>query len=589
MSAIAPVQNKKALKQNVLRTWINKRSASAKATFVMAAIILTLGLILIWPVVLLLAMSFNTAADVLIGPWQWGLGNWRVAWTEDRIFPAIGNTFLLWGLQFGISLPISVLIAWTLARTRIPFSRTLEFMFWIAYIMPGGVIAWMLLLDPDIGYINILGRKLPFVDGPIFDIFSVAGMVWVSVMGNGIALKVMLLTPAFRNMDAALEQAATVSGASNIKTMLRVTLPLMAPPIALVTALQIMRIFQSFETELLLGTPIGFYVYSTLIYDVVRLSEPPLYGQATVLASLTLVILAFIIPLQRWILQRRRYTTISSGFKPGLIDLGRGRWIVFGMLAILHMLLTFVPAIALFVGSFMWKSGYFMIDDPWTLQWWKFVFSSRDFITALGTTLTLSFTTGIVSPILFSLIAYILVRTRWPGRLLLDSIIWVSAALPGMLSGLGLLLLFLGTPGLSILYGTLWALIIVVVLQGNTTGVNISKTTIVQVGFDMEEASRISGAGWFKTYFKIWLPLMMPTLVLLGVMNFVIAANTTSSIILLASRETITLSILVLEYAMPGSGMREAASVVNIIVMVITLIAALTARHYGFKLGVRHQ
>ena len=93
-------------------------------------------------------------------------------------------------------------------------------------------------------------------------------------MANGISIKVMLLTPAFRNMDSAMEEAARVGGATNFRTMLRVTLPLMVSPMALVFALQLLRIFQSFETEFLLGQPFGFYVFSTKIFDLVRQPVP---------------------------------------------------------------------------------------------------------------------------------------------------------------------------------------------------------------------------------------------------------------------------------------------------------------------------
>ena len=139
------------------------------------------------------------------------------------------------------------------------------------------------------------------------------------------------------------------------------------------------------------------------------------------------------------------------------------------------------------------------------------------------------------------------------------------------------------------MYGTIWALVLVVIIQGNTTGVNLSKAAIIQVGFDMEEAARVAGAGWFGTYLRIWLPLLMPTLILLGTLNFVIAANTTSSVILLASRDTITLSILALEWASPGRAQREAASIVILHISVLTLGVAIVARSLGLNLGVRHR
>ena len=125
-----------------------------------------------------------------------------------------------------------------------------------------------------------------------------------------------------------------------------------------------------------------------------------------------------------------------------------------------------------------------------------------------------------------------------------------------------------------------------VILQGNTTGVNISKGSILQVGFDMEEAARVSGMGWFGTFFKIWVPLLMPTLALLALLNFNIAAGTTASIILLASRETITVSILILEWLLPGGGLREAAAVAQIILGLITLVTAFFLRRYSISRSV---
>ena len=560
----------------------------APSTFIMAAILIALGFYLLYPVLLLLIYTFNVAPEVFVPPRQWGLGNWSAAFQQPRIAIALWNSFMVWGLTVIISLPVAVTISWLLARVKIPFSHGLEFMFWISYMMPGlaTTIGWISLMDPDIGLLNIALRWLPFVDQGPFNIFSVGGIVWAHVMANGISLKVMLLTPAFRNMDASLEEAAQISGASNIRTMIRITLPLMIAPITLVFALQLLRVFQSFETEYLLGTPINFFVYSTLIFDMIR-KEPPLYGQATVLASLTLIVLVFLIPMQRWILERRRYTTITAGFRPGLVDLGRWRNVATGSIWTIIVLLTGLPVAALVFGSFMVRSGFFDFTPTYTTFHWEFVLTDRFFTNALLTTLPLATIAAILSPILFSVLAYILVRTRWRGRAVLDIIIWGSGAIPGMLSGLGLLLLFLGTPVLVFLYGTIWALLLVVIIQGNTTGTNVMKGVFVQVGQDMEDAARVAGAGWVRTYVTIWIPLMMRTLVLLATMNFVMAAGATSSIILLASRDTMTLSILALEYRL-GRGDQEAASIVAIFLMGMTVAISSLVWALGARLGVRH-
>ncbi|MEO6164328.1 MAG: ABC transporter permease subunit [Candidatus Binatia bacterium] len=555
--------------------------------FIMAAVLVVLGYFLLWPVLLLLINSFNAASDWFVEPRTWGTKHWHNAFQRAGLIASLGNSLLIWSLTVAVSFPVGVAIAWLLARTKIPFSHTIEFLFWVSYMVPSlpTTIAWITLLDPDIGMINVGLKNLFGLEQGPFNIFSVPGIVWANLMGHGISIKVMLLTPAFRNMDSTLEEAARVGGASNLRTLFKVTLPLMISPMMMVFALQLLRVFQSFETEYLLGMPFGFFVYSTKIFALVR-NQVPNYGEATVLASLTLAIIVLIIPLQRWILERRRYTTITGSFRPGLIDLGKGNTIACAILATLLALLTIGPMVILVLGSFMQRIGYFVLG--FTLDHWRLVLTDPVFVKALRTTLTLALTAALLSPLIFSVLAYILVRTRLPGRSALDLMIWSAGAIPGILAGLGLLWMFIGTPGLNALFGTIWALIIVVILQGKTTGVNIMKGVLVQVGADMEEAARVSGAGWIRTYCKIWLPLLMPTLVLLAVMNFVTAAGATSSIILLASRDTMTLSLMALELSANAVSNREAASIISIFIIAFTVTGALLVRYFGRRFGVRH-
>ena len=559
-----------------------------KGHFMMAGLLLFLGYFLIWPVILLLINSFNTANDWFVEPRSWGITHWINAFQRPGLLRSLGNSLLIWTFTVAISFPVGVSIAWLLARTKIPFSHTLEFLFWVSYMVPSlpTTIAWITLLDPDIGVINVAVKNLFHLDQGPFNIFSVPGIVWANLMGHGISIKVMLLTPAFRNMDATLEEAARVGGAGNLRTLFKVTLPLMISPMMTVFALQLLRVFQSFETEYLLGMPFGFFVYSTKIFTLIR-NQIPNYGEATVLASLTLLIIAFIIPLQRWILARRRYTTITGSFRPGLIDLGKWNYFAFGLIVFLLALLTVGPLAILVLGSFMQRIGYFVLG--FTLDHWRFVLTDPVFVKALRTTLVLSVSAAVFSPLLFSILAYILVRTRLPGRGALDFMIWSAGSIPGILAGLGLLWVFIGTPGLNFLFGTIWALIIVILLQGKTTGVNIMKGVLVQVGAEMEEAARVSGAGWLRTYVMIWLPLLTPSLSLLAVMNFVAAAGATSSIILLASRDTMTLSLMALELSSVAVSNREAASIISIFIIALTVSGALLVRYFSRRLGVRHE
>ena len=558
-------------------------------TAVVAALIIFFGVYIFYPVTLIFLNSFNTAG---IGqPAEWSLDNWRVAFSNTSIWIPLRNTFFIYFSYTVIAFPSAVMIAWVLARTRIRWSNGLEFMFWVSYMMPSiaTTLGWIILLDPTVGVVNKAIASLPFIDHGPFNMYSVGGIVFAHLMGNSISGAVMLLTPAFRNMDMTLEEAARVSGASNLGTMIRITLPVMIPPIVLVFMLNIVRVFQSFETEQILGTSIGFFVYSTKIFELVRVFEPPRYGQATALASIMLIMIAVIVPVQRWVVTRRRYTTLTGNFKPGLVDMGKLQPLVFAVIVALLLMLTVVPALVLGVGSFMNRVGWFNVTPVWSTEHWEWILGSNDFLRAARTTLILSLTTAIISPILFSMVAYVLVRTTWRGRAFLDALLWSSASIPGMLAGLGLLWVITRTPGLITLYGTIWILVIVIVLQGKLSGTQLLKGVYTQVGADLEEAARVAGAGWLRTYFRIWVPLIMPTLILIGTLNFVLAAQTTSSIILLSSRGTKTLSIMALNLLTTPDGKNlETAGIVSLVIIAMTVVVALAARTFGLRLGVSH-
>jgi iron(III) transport system permease protein len=569
---------------------LRRRRQPSVKTFVAGACLLVLGAYLIYPMILLIALTFNTAPDILVGSPRWGFANWVNAWRTPGLLLSVGHSFEIWGLTTVISLPLAIGIALVLARTNIPGSKALEFMFWVAFIIPtvASTLGWVMLMQPTYGFLNKATEALPFLHRSIFNVYSVPGIVYVKIVGEALAFKVILLTAAFRNMDGAMEEASRVSGASNVRTMMRVTVPVMISPIVLAVSLQLIQMFRGFETEFIIGSQFNYYVFSTQIYNLIRLSPIPEYSNAVVLGTITLAIIALIIPLQRWVVGRRRYTTVDGSFRPGIIDLGKWRIPALLGVGLVIFIQTAAPTFVLLVGSFMTRVGFFDAQPTWTTMHWANVFTSDAFQQAFWTTLKLALAAGIVGPILFSLVAYVIVRTKIRGRGLLDSMIWLSAAMPGTLIGLGLLLVFLGTPGLKSLFGTIWLLLIVVILSGITTGTNIFKGVLVQLGPSLEEAGRAAGAGWWRTYLRVVVPLLMPTMVLVGMMNFVTAAGTTSSVILLASDNTQTLSLLALQYGAARGGQLEEAGIISLITLAMTVIVALPFRTLALRLGVRH-
>jgi iron(III) transport system permease protein len=523
----------------------------------------------------------------LSSPPHLGLNEWREAFSNPGILHSIVNTFKVALTRQAISFPLAIFLAWLLARTNIPLRGWLEFMFWLSFFMPtlSVTIGWMILLDPQVGMVNQLLTRLPFVERGPFNIYSFWGIVWTHLMANTIAVKVMLLAPAFRRMDAGLEEAGRMSGGTTLGTMLRVTVPIMTPTLVVVFVLAIVRSLESFEIELLLGPPIGFWVYSTKILELVRV-EPPLYGQATALGSIILLCLLVLIPFQRWLSTRRQYTTLTGQFKSALIDLGRWKIPAFMLVAIVTILLTVVPFVMTLVGSFMVRFGFFDLPEVWTLEHWKLALGDTVFLETLANTLWMAMGAAFLAPVLFSVIAYFSVRTGLPGRSLLDFISWLPWAIPGMLLGLGLLWVFLGTPIFRPFYGTIFVLVLATVISSMTLGTQIIKGGLLQLGKDLEDASRMVGGSWWATYVRIILPLMMPTLILVGVMNFISAARDVTTIVLLATSETRTLALLTLDFV--SEGLRESAAVMAVVIALLTSGVALIARLLGLQIGLKN-
>ena len=157
--------------------------------------------------------------------------------------------------------------------------------------------------------------------------------------------------------------------------------------------------------------------------------------------------------------------------------------------------------------------------------------------------------------------------------------------LPGIMLGLGYLSLLLGFAVLQPLYGTMAAMLLAVVISRMTLGVQIIKTNFMQVGNELEEASAVSGASQWDTVRHIFLPLVMPTMLLVGAVSFIAAARDVSTVVLLSTPGTRPLSLLQLDLLAQGN--YEGAAVVGVIVVLLTTGVALVARLGGLRVGIQ--
>jgi iron(III) transport system permease protein len=550
----------------------------------MAILFTVVAFLVLTPLVLLILNSFQIARPGQ--PIVWGLEGWITAFTTPGIVKAITNTFKLAITRQAIALALGCFFAWLIARTDLPMKGFLEFFFWLAFFLPAlpETMGWILLLDPKYGLLNSALLSLGVVSQAPFNIYSFWGIVWAHLAGT-VSIKVMLLTPAFRNLDAALEESSRISGASAWRTFFRIVIPVMMPVILVTTILGIIRSLESFEIELVLGTPIGLQVYSTKIHELVTW-EPPQFAPAMALSTVFLGILLLMVVLQRRYIANKNYTTINGrGFSIRPMQLGRWRYPAFALVLLFAMLVTVVPTVLLVAGTFMKLFGFFNIAGAWTLDNWRATLSDPVLTRSLWNTVAIGLGSGVIGVFFYSLIAYVIVKTRHRGRGVLDFLSWLPWSIPGILLGVALLWTFLQTRIFLPIYGTIYLLMIAMVIKSMPFGTQMIKSVLLQLGQDLEEASRVCGGTWIDTFRRVVLPLAMPALITVGLVGFISAARDISTVVLLGSGQSRTLSLLMLDFA--AGAEFEKATVVAVIIVGLVVGAALCARALGGQVGVR--
>ena len=557
-------------------------------TLLFTIVIVWVGVIVLYPILLLFIDSFKIGDGVFTPRAGWGVSNWVEAYRNPGLVQALLNTVLVVAIVQGVATPIGITLAWLTARTDLPGKDWIDLAFWVAFFLPTlpVVLGYILLLAPEFGLLNQAWAALFGGEGP-FNIYSMAGIVWLHLVTKTIAVKAILLRPVFANMDASLEEAARVCGTSGPFTLLRIVIPIMTPAIMTVVLLGVLFGLESFEIERVLGPPIQFFNYGTFIFREVA-KQPPSFANATALGVSVLVLMTPLILLQQWNSRRRRYTTITGQFKPQLFPLGRFRWPAFAGAMFFISLITVVPLSMMMLGTFMKLFGFFDVSgSPFTLENWTSVFADSIFISSVRNTLIIAFGAAAVAMTVYSTVAYIVVRTRFIGRQALDFVSWMPITIPGIVLGLGMMLVFLNIPLLRPLFGTHWALIAAVSVTSMTIGVQLLKSNLLQISAELEEASWLAGAGWLYTFRRIVLPLMAPTLIAVGTLAFVGATRAVSHIAILTTGSNRPLAMLQLDHIIDGRF--EEASVVGAIIVIMTLGIAVAARWFGLNLGIQNR
>lgn len=540
--------------------------------------VLIVAAITVIPAVLLLLNSFNVGRPGEAS--HYGLDNWRQAFSDPLLTTAVWNTVRLGFTRTLIALVIAIALSLLIARTDMPGRRVVEVSLWFAFFIPplSMTLGWIVLLDPANGVVNTTIRSIFGLHQPLgpLNIYSFWGIVLAHISSSTVPLMTILIIPTMRRMSSGLEEAARSCGAGRVKTLLFVTLPLARPAILGAALLSFIYSLNTFEIEFLLGDPIGFKVYSTQVYDWVN-REPPQYGIATALGIMVIPVMVLLAIGQRLLIRDRSFVTVGArGFNDAPMALGRiRRWVVAGFAYLYVLIIMGLPVAALVIGSFMTRFGFFSIPHPYTTANWSHLLHDNLFTTGVKNSLKIGIGATLLGVVVYFLIAYVVVRSRVRGRSVVDVLAWLPIALPGILLSLGLLWLYLGTSLRTVIYGSVFGLILAVVITHMATGTQQMKAGIMQVSPEHEQAARTCGARPWRSMLHVMLPLIGPSIAAVAVLTFDTAIRNISSVVLLTSGNSTPLSVLLLEFS--STGELEEAAALGVVMAIVTVVVGLIA------------
>jgi iron(III) transport system permease protein len=537
--------------------------------------------VLAYPVVLLFVKSFVASRPGQ--PTIWTINGWVAAFSDARLPAVLGNTFVLAFARVTITSGLAIFFAWVVTRTDTPLKGFIEMSLWLGFFLPllPMTMGWILLLDPHYGLINKFLTSIFALSESPLNVYSYWGIVWCH-LAFSTSVRFMLMTPAFSAMDAALEEAGLVCGSNRAGVLMRVTIPVLAPTVLASTALGFIRSLESLEIEMVLGIPAGIYVVPTKIWDFIHW-EPPLYDRATALCSIFLLVIFLLIWLHRAILGGRDFITVSG--RSHIVEtfsLGRWRWVTLALSLLFIFVMILLPLATLIMGTFMEFFGHFDLEKVWTTRHWTGAFTDPVFLRSWKNTMILGSAAAIVGSLIYALISYMIVRTRLPGRGVIDVLSWLPWALPGVLISLALLWTVLGSGGYAkFMYGTVSLLVLAIIIKEMPLGTQIIKAAVQQISPELEEASSAAGANFLDYLRRILLPLLKPTMVSVAIILFISAARDIPTVLFLSTHQSRTLSLLMLDYIAEAN--QEKAAVLGVFLVFIIFALLIAGRLLGFR------
>ncbi len=508
----------------------------------MAMIIAVVAAFVLYPIFYLLQASLDVGPSDVRPPAAYGLDNFAALPSYSTI---MWNTLVVTFVATIMALVFGFLTAWILTRTNVPFQRTLEQLMAVPYYVTPllGALAWSFLGAPESGFINQLWRRLGG-EGALIDITSPMGIAWVMALFEG-SVAFVMIGAVMKSMDPSLEEASQVMGASRWRTMLRVTLPLVAPGVLGAAIFVFAEMLGSFSAALVLGTPARFYVITTAIYQLVS-QYPPRMPLAAAMGVSLFAVMFFMLYFYRRITSRRSYVTISGkAFRPRVMDVGWLRWVLFGVCATYLLLSVVLPIATLVFASVQKLAVAFPSPDNFTLDNFRQALSLNAVRSAMGNSIILGLLTATIGVVLTGLLSWMIQRSRLPGRGVLEYIVMFPQAVPRLVFAFGMMWAWLVFP--IPIYGTFWVLLIAYLTVFLPLGVRTISSVIMQLDRSLDECGQVCGASWGYRLTSITMPLLRPGLLAAWLLIFVASVRELGASILLMGPSSKVLTPAIVE------------------------------------------
>ena len=496
------------------------------------------------------------------------LENYRNVYSQDVNWRALTNTIELSLGVMIVSVLITFPLAWLVGRTDMPGKKIYRTLLVSSYMIPPyvGAIAWVQLLNPSVGYLNEILKFVFGLETAPFDIYTMAGLGWVLTLFYS-PFAFITISRAMEKMDPTLEEAARVSGASPMRTVFDVTLPLMAPSILAGGLLVFIAAGSCFGIPAIVGMPGNIEVMTTRIVTYIYMGDTAGVRDATALAASLMFLANILLFGMTWMVGKKDYTTISGkSTRPNIVELGKWKWPCFCLVGAYSMISIIIP-----LGSIVLTSLIITLSNI-GFDAWIPVITSSQYMESVWNSVVYAVIAACIGTLISIFIAYLAVKTRIKGRSLPDLLVVIGGSTPSIVIALALIITFSGNFGLN-LYSTMWIMVVAYLVKYMTMSVRTIAASLSQVHISLEEAALNSGASWLRCCKDIIMPLIAPSIVAGWFLIFMPSFYELTMSLLLYGSDTKTIGVLL--YELQTYADTQNASVLSVIILLIVLIGNL--------------